>query len=262
MTWQLLTTDGEQANNHHRKPMTTTTELTHASAETLALLQLEQDSATCAGVLPYWPVWAAAQFASSDEARGLLQFVHVWRDGDAYQLESTDGHRMFRYRFPAMGADGMPTLWRVPDQGLLLHAKPLRKAVGHSKLLTVTHDMRAVFHGGAKQALLELSSVNLAGQFGVHTADDCSKVGSYPNCNQLWPDKFSNQPKGKFAFNARYVREWCAVVEKLSHNGVTRCECNQPTTPFVWASSYEPRIGQHFTDAQLELLIMPVQIRD
>jgi len=239
---------------------TTTASMTQASAADLALQQLEQDSATCAGVLPYWPVWAAAQFASTDEAKKILQFVHIWRDDDAYQVESTDGHRLFRYRFPVVGTDGLPTLWRVPDQGLLLHAKPLRKAVGHSKLLTVTQEMRAVFHGGAKQALLELSSINLAGYYSVNTADDCSKVGTYPNCNQLWPSGFSNRPEGKFAFNARYIREWCAVVEKLSHSSVTRCECNCPTTPFVWTSSYVHRIGQHFEDAQLELLIMPVKI--
>jgi hypothetical protein len=242
--------------------MATTTQLTQASAETLALLQLQQDSATCAGVLPYWPIWAAAQFVSTDEMKQILQFVHIWRDGDAYQIESTDGHRLFRYRFPAVGTDGMPTLWRVPDQGLLLHAKPLRKAVGHSKLLTVTHEMRAVFHGGAKQALLELSSVNLAGQFGVHTADDCSKVGTFPNVNQLFPDSFSNNPGKKFAFDARYVREWCAVVEKLSDNDATHCECNSPTTPFLWSCNYQPRIGQHGKNPRLELLIMPVQIRN
>lgn len=240
---------------------TTNTDLTQASAADLALMQLQQESATCAGVLPYWPIWAAAQFASTDEAKQLLQFVHVWRDGDCYQVESTDGHRAFRYRFPAVGADGMATLWRVPEAGLLLHAKALKKAVSYGKLLTVTQDLRAVFHGGKKEALVELSSVNLAGVFAVNTADDCGKVGTYPIINQLWPDKFSNQPKDGFAFNARYMREWCAVVEKLSHNGVTKAQCNAAVTPFVWDCSYVPAIGQHGAEPRLELLLMPVQIR-
>jgi hypothetical protein len=241
---------------------TTTTTVQKEAAALGAAIQLASESGCCAGVLPYWPIWAAAQFASDDAAKQLLNFVHVWRDGDTFQVESTDGHRAFRYRFPAWGADGMPTLWRVPDGGLLLWAKPLKKAVSYGKLLTVTHDMRAVFHGGKKEALGELSSVNLAGFFSVHTADDCGKVGTYPAINQLWPESFSNQPGQRFAFNARYVREWCAVVEKLSHNGVTRCECNAPTTPFVWASSYEPRIGQHAPNPEIELLLMPVQVRD
>jgi hypothetical protein len=242
--------------------MKTTTDLIQKTAEELAGLQLVAESSTCAGVLPYWPIWAAAQFASDDAAKQLLQFVHIWRDGDAYQIESTDGHRAFRYRLPAWGADSMPTLWRIPDGGLLLQAKPLKKAVAYGKLLTITQDMRAVFHGGKKEALLELSSVNLAGQYGVYTADDCVKVGEYPKLNQLWPSRFTNDLTGSFAFNARYLREWCTVVEKLSHNSVTRCQCNHQITPFVWNSSFEPKVGQHYSDAIIEMLIMPVQIRD
>jgi hypothetical protein len=249
--------------------MTTTTQLTQASAETLALLQLEQEAASCAGVLPYWPIWAAAQFASTDEMKQILQFVHIWRDGDAYQIESTDGHRAFRYRFPVSttesagaGTAYLPTLWRIPEGGLLLHAKPLKKAVSYSKLLTVTEDLRAVFHGGKKQALLELSSVNLSGFYGVNTASKGYTVGAYPKINQLWPDRFTNQPGKQFAFDARYLREWCSVVEKLSERGITKTVCNSPTTPFVFSCNYQRCIGQHFEDAALELLLMPVQIRD
>lgn len=250
--------------------MTTTTELMNASAEQLQAAQLVSESQGCCAVLPYWPIWAAAQFATTDEAKQLLQFVHVWQDGDVLQIESTDGHRAFRYRLPAGSTETygngaataqLPTLWRVPAQGLLLHAKALRKAVSYAKLLTVTHGMRAVFHGGKKEALVELSSVNLAGHYSVNTADDCGKVGTYPNLNQLWPDKFSCEPGEPWAFNAIYLKEWCAVVEKLSHNGVTRTQGNSATTPFTFNCSYVPRIGQHAKEPELELLLMPVQIR-
>ena len=244
--------------------MTITTATTAAEKEALAAAYAVASEATdCAAVLPYWPVWAAAQFASDDAAKQLLNFVHVWRDGDALQVEATDGHRAFRYRMPAVTADGMETLWRLPEGGhLLLWAKPLKKAVAHASLLTVTRDLRAVFHGGKKGALAELSAVNVSGFFSVHQVEDSTKVGRYPQINQLWPDKFSNQPNGRFGFNARYLREWCAVVEKLSDNSVTSCVCNAAVTPFVWRANYEPRVGQHFSDAQLELLLMPVQIRD
>lgn len=215
-----------------------------------------------AAVLPYWPVWAAAQFASTDETKGLLQFVHVWRDGHVFQIESTDGHRAFRFRLPAWERDGVtPTLWRVPDAGLLLQAKPLRKAVSTARLLTVTQELRAVFHGGARDGLTELSSVNLAGCYSVHTADDCSKVGSFPNLNQLWPEEFSNSPGEPWAFNATYLKEWFAVVEKLSTNGVVKTRSNGARQPFVMDADYEPRVGQHGADPKLELLLMPVQIR-
>ena len=238
------------------------TNLQTATAETLQAAQLASESGHCCAVLPYWPIWAAAQFASTDECHQLLQFVHVWRDGDSFQVESTDGHRAFRYRFPAWGSDCLPTLWRVPDQGVLLHAKGLRKAVPYGKLLTVTQEMRAVFHGGKKDALGELSSVNLAGHYSVNSADDCGKVGRFPKINQLWPDKFQNVPGKQWGFNARYLREWCSVVEKLSTNGVTKTESNGANNPFVFSCTYQPGIGQQFSDAQLELLLMPVLIRD
>lgn len=223
---------------------------------------LAAESGACAGVLPYWPVWAAAQFASNDSAKSLLNFVHIWLDGDTFQIESTDGHRAFRYRFPAWTADCLPTLWRVPDSGLLLWAKPLKKAVSHARLLTVTEDMRAIFHGGKREGLTELSSVNTAGFYSVHTASDCSKVGMFPRINQLWPDRFTNQPSQRFGFNARYLKEWCAVAERLSANSVTRCECNAPVTPFVWSADYSPAVGEHLDRPQLEMLIMPVQLGD
>jgi hypothetical protein len=192
----------------------------------------------------------------------FLQFVHVWRDGDMFQVESTDGHRAFRYRFPAWDSQAMPTLWRFPDAGLLLHAKPLKKAVANAKLLTVTDDMRAVFHGGKKQALDELSSVNLAGHYSVHCQADCAKVGTYPDLNQLWPETTPCTMGDAWAFNSRYLKDWCTVVEKLSPSGVMSWRGGQkPTTPFISRCDYQGRIGQHCSDAELELLLMPVMLR-
>ena len=230
---------------------------------TLALAQsyIQENSSELAAVLPYWPIWAAAQFASTDEAKQLLQFVHIFRpDEFDYQIESTDGHRAFRYRIPAW-VNGMPSLWRIPDDGLLLLAKPLKKAVNYSKMLTVSEDLRVSFHGGKKELLDEMSSINLPTNFGVSAASTSCKYYTFPNINQLWPENFSNEPKAKFAFNARYLKEWFTVVDKLSDNGVTAVRCNAPTTPFVFDCSYESRIGEHLRHPKLEMLLMPVQIR-
>jgi len=218
-------------------------------------------SPDCAAVLPYWPIWAAAQFASTDPCKEVLNFVHVWRDGDAFQIESTDGHRAFRYRLPCWtAADSMPTLWRLPDAGLLLHAAPLRKAQLCARLLTVTDSLRAVFHGGKRHDLAELASLNLSGFYGVNSATGTGHP-TFPRINMLWPDTFTNAPAQPFAFNARYLKEWFAVVDKLSTAGISRTQCNSPTTPFVLDCTYGQCIGQHYTDARLELLLMPVQIR-
>ena len=220
------------------------------------------DTALDAAILPYWPVWAAAQFASTDECKQILQFVHVWRDKDVFQIESTDGHRAFRFRFPAWNNDSTPTLWRVPDSGVFLPAKPLRKAVPKAKLLTVSTDLRSTFHGGPKGCLDELSSVNCAGHYAVRTAKDWKTAGTYPNINQLWPEDYSNNPAAPFAFSSTYLKQFCTVAEKLSHNGVLKVRSNSAKTPFVMSSSYIKSIGEHFAYPELEFLLMPVQIID
>ena len=226
--------------------------------ETAAVVASE---AAAAAVLPYWPVWAAAQFASRDEAKEILQFVHVWKADRFIQIESTDGHRAFRYQLPVMDAHG-ETLWQVPEKGLLLNAAGLRKAVSKARLLTVDGELRCTFHGGNKEALDELSSVTMGRLYSVSTVADCERMfDKFPTLNQLFPDSFNNTPGKQFAFNARYLREWFAVVEKLSSNDISRVDCNASTTPFVFCCDYEPRVGQHFETPRMELLLMPVQIR-
>jgi hypothetical protein len=70
---------------------------TPTAAELLKTAELvANEAANTAAVLPYWPIWAAAQFASTDQAKQVLNFVHVWRDADAFQIEATDGHRAFQ----------------------------------------------------------------------------------------------------------------------------------------------------------------------
>ena len=218
--------------------------------------------AAAAAVLPYWPIWAAAQFASRDEGKEMLQFVHVWKTDHTIQIESTDGHRAFRYQLPTVDANAVPTLWQVPECGLLLNAAALRKAVAKARLLTVDAELRCTFHGGNKEALDELSSVTMGRLYSVSTVADCERMAdSFPKLNQLWPDSFNNTPGKQFAFNARYLREWFSVVEKLSTKGYTRVDCNASTSPFVFCADYEPRVGQHFETPRMELLLMPVQIR-
>ena len=225
----------------------------------LAELRLGVD---CCAVLPYWPVWAAAQFASANDFKALLKFVHVYQEGETIQIESTDKHRAFRYRFPAAN-------WCLPKEGLLLHAKALKKAVSQGKAITVSTSMRVTFHGGTKNAVTELSSLNLAGHCTsasnnnqpIKTAEDCGTVGTYPRINQLWPDTFNNEPGAPYGFNAAYLKQWGTVVEKLSTNSVTRVQGNAPTTPFVFSCTFAQCFGEHYADPKLEMLLMPVTLK-
>lgn len=214
--------------------------------------------AACA--LPYWPIWAAAQFASTEEHKQLLNFVHVFKDGDVFQIESTDGFRAFRYRFPAGGDNYRLNAWEFPNSGLLLHAAPLKKAVPLAKILTVSKDLRAYIHGGRKQAVVELASYNLAGFHGINTTKD-AEFHTYPKINCLWPEQFTNNIGNPWSLNAKYLKEWFAVVEKLSPSGVTKMQGNSPVAPFVFSCNYREDLGG-YPDALLECLLMPVQVRD
>ena len=162
---------------------------------------------------------------------------------------------------PVLDANG-ETLWQVPGKGLLLNAAALRKAVSKARLLTVDEHLRCTFHGGNKTQLDELSSVTMGRVYTVGSIADCERMAdSFPKLNGLFPDSFNNTPGKQFAFNARYLKEWFGVVEKLSTNGISRVDCNAANTPFVFCCDYEPRVGQHFETPQLELLLMPVQVR-
>jgi hypothetical protein len=227
--------------------------------KTAEQIYLEELPDFSVGTLPYWPIWAAAQFASTEESKPLLNFVHIFRDKDAFQIQSTDGHRAFRYRLPAWKVDCWPTAWSIPDNGLLLHAAPLKKAVSLGKIITVSKDLRLYIHGGRKNAVLELASYNLSGFHAVNTANDVERY-EYPKINQLWPKEFDNAISKPFSFNARHLKEWFAVVEKLSPNCVTKVQGNTPVSPFVFSCVYEAGEG-HYTDATLECLVMPVQVR-
>lgn len=241
---------------------TLTTPATNADSQTLSdqTPELATFPALAACALPYWPIWAAAQFASTEEHKQLLNFVHVFKDGDAYQIESTDGYRAFRYRFPAGGDNYRLNAWEFPDSGLLLHAAPLRKAVPLAKILTVSKDLRAYIHGGKKKAVIELASYNLSGFYGIHSTSDAASH-TYPRINSKWPEQFTNNIGNPWSLNAKYLKEWFAVVEKLSPSGVTKMQGNSPVAPFVFSCNYREDLGG-YPDALLQYLIMPVQIRE
>lgn len=237
-----------------------TSTLTAPATNTASQICSDQLPHIAANVLPYWPIWAAAQFASDDAAKQLLNFVHIFKEGNALQIESTDGHRAFRYRFPAGGASFNLWEWVIPEAGLLLHAAPLKKAVTLAKTLTVSKELRVYIHGGRKKDVVELASYNLAGFYGVNTAKD-AEFHTYPKINCLWPEEFTNNIGNPWSLNARYLKEWFAVVEKLSPSGVSRIRGNTPITPFVFSCNFREDLGG-YPDALFECLIMPVQIRD
>ena len=221
--------------------------------------------------LPYLPLWAAAQFASRDEAKQVLNTIHIHRGDDGVTtIESTDGHRLFRYRFPAcvglnFEADA------IRNGSLQIDAAPFRKFIRNAHHVEIRFDLLANITGGKVKRTAEpsdplpseLLQAIPATRFGLNSAADT--LGTYPNCDQLFPDSFTNEPAAPWCFNARYLADWSKVVEKASVNNVVRFRGNSPTTPFVMDCGFDSaHPSESFEDSdhrRMECLIMPVQIR-
>jgi hypothetical protein len=228
--------------------MTTATELMNKSAGELQLMQLAGSEGTIA-CLPAQVLYVAAQFASRDETKQALQLISVRRTGEQITIESTDGHRAFRFRLSA------GEHWYLEREQLLLNAASFRKRIAHGHWALVSDRGVAEVLGGRISKGGKFPPADLIEARPWKHAADCY---AYPQLDQLWPDKFKNAAGGAIAWNASYLGQFLAEVSRYSHNGVVRMECNSPTTPLVFSSSCElPALE----GCELEYLLMPVQIR-
>jgi hypothetical protein len=221
--------------------------------------------------LPYLPLWAAAQFASRDEVKMLLNTIHIRRDADGITtIESTDGHRLFRYRFPAsvglnFEADA------IRNGSLQIDAAPFRKFVSNAHHVEIRFDLLCNVTGGKiKKGLSDsephpraLLQAFPATRFGLNSAADT--LGTYPNCDQLFPESFNNELGAPWAFNADYLGDFLKVAKKASINNIVRFQGNKPALPFLMDCGFDhahPSESFRVQDCRMECLIMPVRLCD
>ena len=89
--------------------------------------------------------------------------------------------------------------------------------------------------------------------------------GTYPNIEQLIPDKFTNNFEKEFSFNCDYIGQFCNQVKKLSTNKAITFNGNKSTAPFVITAKWD--IKNPFETLEgfspiLNYLIMPIMKRD
>ena len=215
--------------------------------------------------VPAQILWAAAQFASTDPCKELLNTVCIRHtiiregehEGPAVTISATDGHRLFRAVVPCNDWFTVNSDTFDNEEGFKLAAKPLRKAISHATYARLRKSGDVTFVGGktAKQASTVptefISTVNATS----HPWDSAT----FPNTDQLFPQGFGQGTERDICFNARYLSEFCKVVTKLSTSGVVRMKRNHPTTPAVFECDYDLfKVGI----IKLECLIMPIQVRD
>ncbi|MEY3963755.1 MAG: hypothetical protein RLZZ106_1010, partial [Cyanobacteriota bacterium] len=106
--------------------MTSATELMTKTAGELQVLARAGEGEATIGCLPAQVLYVAAQFASRDETKQALQLISVRRSGEGeITIESTDGHRAFRFRLPA------GEHWYLERDQLLLNAASFRKRISY-----------------------------------------------------------------------------------------------------------------------------------
>lgn len=205
-------------------------------------------------LVPAQLLWAAAQFASTDECKKLLTTICIntkVHDSDCYlEIASTDGHRLFKVVVPYSEHFFAYSDLIDKEKGFKIFAKPLKKAVSYAQYAVIRKSGQVEFMGGKKSATDLLCSVNA----NAREWQDAT----YPNYNQLIPASFGANSEKPITFNAGYLSDFCKVVSKLSPNGTVKMQRNSDNTPAVFDCDY-CLIDE--TSVKLECLIMPVVIR-
>lgn len=195
---------------------------------------------------------AAAPFASSDEAKKLLQHISIQRRDDGIWIYSTNGHIAFRGHLPLPPADpkeAASAQWgEMAKSELRLSAKALKK-----------HSARAISARLRGDELLLINSREETIDIRPNAlVPEEQWLGTYPNIDQLWPDSFTYQTDGPIAVNASYLKDIAQAFERIdaAFDGTNVCKIrfNRATTPITFSAGWADGITA-------ELLLMPVQIR-
>ena len=198
------------------------------------------------GCLPYQLLHIASHFSSKDEAKQLLQIIHVRLEKGLIRIASTDGHRLFRFEFKS----NEKNFYLDDDvKELKLDSRAFKKS-------NLKAEKAIIHNNGFSQVF------NKKHRYGVDPVNPIfwksSIEGTYPNIEQLIPDSFTNEPSAPIAFNASYLADFGKVVSKAS-NGVVKMFTNHPVTPMI----FEARCDlEDLEDTKLQYLLMPVQVRD
>jgi hypothetical protein len=197
--------------------------------------------------LPAQLLAAVAVAASRDDAKQILQCIHVKNDGAWLALAAVDGHRLITVRVPVS-----EHLYITTDE-LLLSADSMRKPGRAAQTVECSRD------GNFK-------SLDAMGRpVGAGVWQHPYGLGTFPNYEQLIPDSFTNAPKGAVTVNSNCLLDWCKVCAAVTTKDkqLTSWETNSPTSPMVWTAKVDPRLipGGCDDDVFMRHLLMPVQVR-
>lgn len=194
--------------------------------------------------LPAQVLLAAAQFASTDDAKPTLNVISVEVTPEAVTLRSTDGHRAFRCRIPAgvcIVSDGA--------ESFEISAAALRKSAARAGYAVITEATTTLL--SHKREILELRPTSV------------QSAGSFPNLDQVWPDSYSFDSGRPLGFNAGYLKSIAGVCEKLAINGCLALSFNAAScaTQITAEADVYAAHSREEHRLTLEFLLMPVMMR-
>ena len=194
--------------------------------------------------LPYQVLHLASKFASKDDSKHILQYINCYKIAskepsikDSIVIESTNGHYLFRwigkvndyYEFPY-------------DNSILIHKDHFNKSDIKATNVDFYNDNTfQVWHATNKS---------------FHTFKNGKDYGTYPNLEQLIPDKLDCLPGDGISFNSQYLALYFnAIYKYLGSNKVSTLFSNEPTTPVVIKSELD---FNRLEGTEVTFLIMPV----
>ena len=189
--------------------------------------------------IPYEVLRVASQFVSKDYSKQLLMGVHLKVENDEITVASTDGHRLFYFKFPNN------QLGFKLNKNITIPGSVFKSPIKQSTKVLITDNLITFMNEEIFLSSLHFQQI----------------PGTYPNFEQLIPDKFTNNFEKEFSFNCDYIGQFCNQVKKLSSNKAITFNGNNPKSPFVISALWD--IKNPFETLEgfspvLNYLIMPI----
>ena len=193
--------------------------------------------------IPYEVLRVASQFISKDQNKYLLWGVHLKVENNEITIASTDGHRLFYFKFPNN------ELGFKLNKDITIPGSIFKSQIKNATKVTIRDNLITFMNEEILLSSLPYQKIE----------------GTYPNIEQLIPDSFTNNFEKEFSFNCDYIGQFCNQVKKLSTNKAITFNGNKSTAPFVITAKWD--IKNPFETLEgfnpiLNYLIMPIMKRN
>ena len=193
-------------------------------------------------ILPYQVLHLASKFASKDDSKHILQYINCYKIAskepsikDTLVIESTNGHYLFRWLGKVNDYYEFPY-----DNSILIHKDHFNKSDIKATNVDFYNDNTfQVWHATNKS-------------FSTYEKE----YGTYPNLEQLIPDKLDCLPGDGISFNSQYLGLYFnAIYKYLGSNKVSELFSNKSNDPVVFKSELD---FNRLENTEVTFLIMPV----